>query len=97
MPPTRRSNKLGDDTGDFPEVDRRRGGDALSWRVGALERALRDKADIKDVNNVVEDVKQVADELNGLRRAIIIFSLSMIGTGGMFLLGILTLINNTGH
>jgi hypothetical protein len=85
------------DTDDFPDFDRRRGGDALGWRVGALEKALRDKADNKDVKNVADDVKQVAEELNGLRRAIIIFSLSMIGTGGMFLLGILTLINNAGH
>lgn len=82
------------DTDEFPDNDRRRGGDALSWRVGALERALKDKADNKDVVNVADDVKQVADELNSLRRAIVIFSLSMIGTGGMFLLGILTLINN---
>jgi hypothetical protein len=46
------------------------------------------------LENIKEDVKQVAEELNSLRRAIVIFSLSMIGTGGMFLLGILTLINN---
>jgi hypothetical protein len=79
---------------DFPERDRRRGGDALAWRVGALERAMRVKADDKDLNNVADDVKAVAEELNSLRRAIVIFSLSMIGTGGMFLLGVLTLINN---
>jgi|tagenome__1003787_1003787.scaffolds.fasta_scaffold18794539_2 hypothetical protein len=86
-----------EDTDDYdvPQFDRRRGGgDALSWRVGAIERALKSKADDKDVDNIKEDVKQVADELNSLRRAIVIFSLSMIGTGGMFLLGILTLINN---
>jgi hypothetical protein len=86
-----------EDTDDFdvPQFDRRRGSDdALSWRVGAIERALKAKADDKDVDNIKEDVKQVADELNSLRRAIVIFSLSMIGTGGMFLLGILTLINN---
>lgn len=84
-------------TDDFPEMDRRRGGDTLAWRIGALERAMKDKADNKDVANVVDDVKGVAEELNGLRRAIIIFSLSMIGTGGMFLLGILTLLNNANH
>jgi hypothetical protein len=79
----------------FPQFDRRRGSDdALSWRVGAIERNLKTKADDKDLENIKEDVKQVADELNSLRRAIVIFSLSMIGTGGMFLLGILTLINN---
>jgi hypothetical protein len=79
---------------EYPNRDRRRGGEALAWRVGALERAMNKKADEKDVNVVAEDVKAVADELNSLRRAIVIFSLSMIGTGGMFLLGILTLINN---
>jgi hypothetical protein len=81
-------------TDDYPERDRRRGGDALGWRVGALEDAIKSKADKKDVENVEKDVSAVAEELNSLRRAIVIFSLSMIGTGGMFLLGILTLINN---
>lgn len=85
------------DENEVPDYDRRRGGDALAWRVGALERQMKIKADEKDVKNVAEDVKGVADELNSLRRAIVIFSLSMIGTGGMFLLGILTLINNAGH
>jgi hypothetical protein len=86
-----------DDTDDLdvPQFDRRRGGgDAITWRLGAVERALKTKADDKDLENIKEDVKQVAEELNSLRRAIVIFSLSMIGTGGMFLLGILTLINN---
>lgn len=84
----------GRDTEDFPEADRRRGGDALAWRVGALERAMDAKATNKDVDNLEKDINAVADELNSLRRAIVIFSLSMIGTGGMFLLGILTLVNN---
>lgn len=86
-----------DNTDDFPDFDRRRGGDALGWRVGALEDALKSKAASKDVDNLEKDIAAVADELNSLRRAIVIFSLSMIGTGGMFLLGILTLINNAGH
>jgi len=86
-----------DDTDDFPTRDRRRGGDALSWRVGNLEETIKTKASQEQVSNVIDDVKAVADELNSLRRAIVIFSLSMIGTGGMFLLGILTLINNAGH
>lgn len=86
-----------DDTDEFPANDRRRGGDALAWRVGALERAMDSKANNKDVDNLEKDINSVADELNSLRRAIVIFSLSMIGTGGMFLLGILTLVNNAGH
>lgn len=90
MPPQDR------DTDDFPVNDRRRGGDALSWRVGALEKTIDSKANIRDLDNLEKDINAVADELNSLRRAIVIFSLSMIGTGGMFLLGILTLVNN-GH
>jgi len=82
---------------EYPARDRRRGGEALAWRVGALERAMNKKADDKDVKVVADDVKSVAEELNSLRRAIVIFSLSMIGTGGMFLLGVLTLINNASH
>lgn len=83
-----------EDTGEYPINDRRRGGDALGWRVGALEKAMDNKASTKDVDNLEKDINAVADELNSLRRAIVIFSLSMIGTGGMFLLGILTLVNN---
>ena len=82
MPP--RDRDIDTDEYEFPEGDRRRGGDALSWRVGALERAVRAKADSKDVDNLEKDINSVADELNSLRRAIVIFSLSMIGTGGMF-------------
>lgn len=81
-------------TDEFPEQDRRRGGDALGWRVGALERQIEKKANAKDLDNLEKDINSVADEMNSLRRAIVIFSLSMIGTGGMFLLGVLTLINN---
>lgn len=84
------------DTEEFPERDRRRQGDALAWRVGALEKGMERKADAREVSEVQKDVEKVAEELNSLRRAIVIFSLSMIGTGGMFLLGILTLINNSG-
>lgn len=87
-----------DDTEEFPVNDRRRGGDALAWRVGALEKQYdrldKSKASSKEVDDLEGDIKEVATELNSLRRAIVIFSLSMIGTGGMFLLGILTLINN---
>lgn len=82
------------DTEEFPSRDRRRGGDALAWRVGALEEQIKTRASSKDVDNLEKDINEVADELNSLRRAIVIFSLSMIGTGGMFLLGVLTLINN---
>lgn len=92
MPPPDDKNAQG-----FPVNDRRRGGDEIGWRVGALERAMDLKASSKDVDNLEKDIGQVAEELNSLRRAIVIFSLSMIGTGGMFLLGILTLINNAGH
>jgi hypothetical protein len=41
-----------DDTDDLdvPQFDRRRGGgDAITWRLGAVERALKTKADDKDL------------------------------------------------
>lgn len=74
----------------------------MLWRLSALEKDLAeerrnrhsdfDKLDKEKASD--KDLTILADEVRGLRRALIIFSLSMIGTGGTFLLGVLALLQN---
>ena len=62
------------------------------WRLRAIEKAV-DKLDQEKAE--AKEVARIADELVTLRRALIVFSLSMVGTGGLFLLGVLTLVRNS--
>ena len=65
--------------------------DTILWRLQVLEGSVgaldKDKAEAKDV-------AALADEVKSLRLALIVFSLSMVGGGGMFLIGVLTLLQN---
>lgn len=59
------------------------------WRLGQVERKVetieKEKADLDDLRNLV-------DEVRSLRKALIAFALSGIGTGMMFLIGVITLV-----
>jgi hypothetical protein len=61
----------------------------IAWRLAQVERAAEkldgEKADTKDVANVLDRVNALGFEVNGLRRALLIFSLSMVGTAVSFL------------
>lgn len=65
------------------------GEQTFEWRLKVVERAVDHlqmyKADEKDL----EDIKK---EFKSLRTALIIFSLSCIGTAVMFLVGVLALV-----
>lgn len=75
---------------------------ALEWRVATLERELREEKktrhevveQLRDRKADVDDLKNLADEVHGLRRALVLFSLSFVGSSLVFLLGVLTLTQN---
>jgi hypothetical protein len=63
--------------------------ETIAWRLNVAEQKLRDldmeKAEAKDLI-------ALADEVHGLRRALMVFALSMVGTALMFVLGVLALV-----
>jgi hypothetical protein len=65
--------------------------DTVLWRLAAVETLAqtidKEKADTKDVN-------KLSDEVAALRRSLIVFSLSMVGSGGAFLIGVLALLQH---
>lgn len=65
--------------------------DTVLWRIGAAEKAIVKLDDEKAEN---KDLLVLADEVRSLRRALVIFSLSMVGSGGAFLIGVLALTQN---
>jgi hypothetical protein len=74
----------------------------IAWRVGTLETDLRDERKARrDAYNKLDedkadakDVARLADEVSGLRRALLIFSLSMVGTAVTFLAVIFAVVSS---
>lgn len=74
--------------------------EVISFRLGNLEEAIRDerKARHEAVKDLIEkkadqdDLKTLAEEVHGLRKALVLFSLTMIGTAVVFLMGVLALV-----
>lgn len=74
--------------------------ETLVWRIETLERELREERKtrhdsverINDKKADVEDLKTLAEEVHGLRRALVLFSLSMIGSAFAFIVGVLAII-----
>jgi hypothetical protein len=75
-------------------------GDVVELRLKNLEQDLREEREIrrKAVERIEEkkadqdDLKTLAEEVHGLRRALVLFSLTMIGTAVVFLMGVLALV-----
>lgn len=74
--------------------------DVVQLRLGNLERDLREERTARresitrldDRKADQDDLQTLADEVHGLRRALVLFSLSMIGTAFAFLIGVLALV-----
>jgi phage terminase Nu1 subunit (DNA packaging protein) len=74
--------------------------DVIQLRLTNLERDLRDERNarrdsitrLEDKKADQDDLKTLAEEVHGLRRALVLFSLTMIGTAIVFLMGVLTLV-----
>lgn len=62
--------------------------DATSVRLDSLERRMydaeRDKASRRDLDNLHEDVKELAAEVRSLRRAIVAAALAVAGSAMAF-------------
>jgi hypothetical protein len=75
-------------------------GDVVELRLKNLEQDLREEREIrrKAVERIEEkkadqdDLRTLAEEVHGLRRALVLFSLTMIGTAVVFLMGVLALV-----
>lgn len=76
--------------------------ETILWRVGTLEKRLAEeqKSRQDDIRSLdiekadARDMNRLSDEVASLRRALIVFSLSMVGSGGAFLIGVLALVNH---
>lgn len=76
--------------------------EVVDLRLKNLEEGLRDEKRarheaVKDLTTNKadqDDLKSLADEVHGLRRALVLFSLTMIGTAVVFLMGVLALVQN---
>lgn len=74
--------------------------EVINLRLTNLESDLREERKarrdsvvrLEDKKADQEDLKTLADEVHGLRRALVLFSLSMIGTAFVFILGVLALV-----
>jgi phage terminase Nu1 subunit (DNA packaging protein) len=75
-------------------------GDVVELRLKNLEADMRDEREARrrSVERLEEkkadqdDLKTLAEEVHGLRRALVLFSLTMIGTAIVFLMGVLALV-----
>lgn len=75
--------------------------ETVVWRVGTLERDLSEERKarrdaiirLEDKKADEADLKTLADEVHGLRRALVLFSLTMIGTAVVFLVGVLAIVS----
>jgi hypothetical protein len=68
-------------------------GRTVLWRLRQLER----KADaLSEKKADADDEQKLAEEVAGLRRALITFSLSLVGSAGAFVIGVLGLTQNGG-
>lgn len=80
--------------------------EAITYRLGAVESALKDairrvdeesrsvarhEEQISGANGLIAEVKDLAEEVASLRRAIIVFALGLPVAGVTFLLGVLAL------
>jgi hypothetical protein len=68
-------------------------GGTIAWRLAAVER-LADRLDEHKAD--AKDVAILAEEVRGLRRALITFSLSLVGSAGAFIIGVLGLTQGPG-
>lgn len=76
--------------------------DVIILRLTTVEEALKDErrrredqvTRLEDKKADQDDLKSLADEVHGLRRALVLFSLTMIGTAVVFLMGVLALVQN---
>lgn len=76
--------------------------DVIVLRLSTVEEALKDERKRREVQidkleekkADQDDLKSLADEVHGLRRALVLFSLTMIGTAVVFLMGVLALVQN---
>lgn len=74
--------------------------EVIELRLTNLETDLRDERKarretmtrLEDKKANQDDLKTLADEVHGLRRALVLFSLTMIGTAVVFLMGVLALV-----
>lgn len=75
--------------------------EVVDLRLKNLEEGLRDEKtarheSVKDLTaNKADqdDLKTLAEEVHGLRRALVLFSLTMIGTAVVFLVGVLAIVS----
>jgi len=78
--------------------------EVIELRLTNLESDMRDERKarresmtrLEDRKAEKEDLKTLADEVHGLRRALVLFSLTMIGTAVVFLMGVLALVQSPG-
>lgn len=75
--------------------------DVIELRLTNLEADLREERKarrdsvirLEDKKADQDDLKTLADEVHGLRRALVLFSLTMIGTAVVFLVGVLAIVS----
>lgn len=75
--------------------------DVVELRLTNLEADLREERKarrdsvirLEDKKADQDDLKTLADEVHGLRRALVLFSLTMIGTAVVFLVGVLAIVS----
>jgi hypothetical protein len=78
--------------------------DVVQIRLNNLEQAMVEERKrrenqydkLEDKKADQDDLKSLAEEVHGLRRALVLFSLTMIGTAVVFLMGVLALVQNHG-
>lgn len=75
--------------------------DVIQLRLTNLETDLRDERQarreavtrLEEKKADEDDLKTLAGEVHGLRRALVLFSLTMIGTAVVFLVGVLAIVS----
>lgn len=75
--------------------------EVVELRLTTLEVDLREERKarresvirLEDKKADQDDLKTLADEVHGLRRALVLFSLTMIGTAVVFLVGVLAIVS----
>lgn len=73
-------------------------GNSLQWRVGHLETQIEkldsEKADLRDLNNVAEQMRTLSGEVKSLRSALLMFALTVAGSAIVFAFAVMQLVGD---
>lgn len=77
--------------GDYPQEDRRKEGSLIAWRLGQVEKEIDEKAGKDEMQALKESLRDLKEEVAGLRKVLIAAAISWAAGSGAFLLAVLEL------